>query len=135
MGGMRAKDRLRRITSQRWGISMDRRIGAGNTFVRGWCGYFGIAGTPSVFAELDEWLRRRLRQVRWKEWKRYGTNVRNLVALGMSRRMARQWAATRKGYWRMAGSAPLQRAIPVAYWQHHDLIGFSDSHRRVRVAW
>ncbi len=132
---MRAKDRLRRITSRRWGISMSRRIDVANSFVRGWTGYFGLADTPSIFAELDEWLRRRLRQVRWKEWKRYRTKVRNLVALGIPRHMAREWAGTRKGYWRLAGSAPLQRAMPNANWQQHGLAGFNDSYRRVRDAW
>jgi hypothetical protein len=120
---------------RRVGISMVRRIGAVNTFVRGWCGYFGLADTPSVFAELDEWLRRRLRQVRWKEWKRYWTKVRNLVALGVPRHIAREWAGSRTGYSRLAGSAPLQRGMPIAYWQQHGLTGFSDSYRRVRDAW
>ena len=66
----RAKDRLRRLTSRTWGISMEWRITLINRFSRGWTAYFALADTPSVFEEFDEWLRRRLRQVRWKEWKR-----------------------------------------------------------------
>jgi hypothetical protein len=46
---------------------MDRRITSINRFSRGWTAYFALADTPSVFEELDEWMRRRLRQVRWKE--------------------------------------------------------------------
>ncbi len=132
---MRARDRLRRITARHWGVSMGRRIEVANAFIRGWAAYFALADTPSIFAELDEWLRRRLRQVRWKEWKRYRTKVRNLVALGIPRRRALEWAGSRKGYWRLASSPPLQRAMPVAYWQQHGLTGFSDSYRRVRDAW
>lgn len=66
----RAKDRLRRLTSRRWGVSMERRIKEINRFAVGWTAYFALADTHSPFDELDEWLRRRLRQVRWKEWKR-----------------------------------------------------------------
>ena len=80
----RAKDRLRELTSRRWGVSMERRIEEINRFTVGWTAYFRLADTPSPFEELDEWLRRRLRQVRWKEWKRVRTRRRNLRALGIS---------------------------------------------------
>ena len=62
--------RLRRLTKRSWRVSMEVRIAALNRFTRGWTAYFALADTFSVFGELDEWLRRRLRQVRWKEWKR-----------------------------------------------------------------
>ncbi len=130
----RAKDRLRRLTSRRWGISMKRRITEINRFTVGWTAYFALADTPSPFEELDQWLRRRLRQVRWKEWKRIHTKRRNLVALGIPEGQAHQWACTRKGYWRIAGSAPLARALPNAYWTSHGLKGFAGPYRRFRDA-
>jgi len=130
----RAKERLRKLTSRRWGISMERRIQAINRFTVGWTAYFAYADTPSPFADLDEWLRRRLRQVRWKEWKRYRTRRRNLRALGIPERAAREWAGSRKGYWRIAGSAVLNRALPNAYWNKLGLAGFSDPYRRFRDA-
>jgi len=86
---------------------MTDRIARLNRFTRGWTAYFALADTPSVFAEFDEWLRRRLRQVRWKECKRW----RNLCVLGIPTRTARQWAASRRGCWRVAGPAILQRAL------------------------
>jgi hypothetical protein len=73
--------------------------------------------------------------VRWKEWKRWRNRWRNLRALGMPDDKARQWAASRKGYWRLAGSAPLQRALPTAYWQQLGLVGFSESYGRVWSVW
>jgi group II intron reverse transcriptase/maturase len=130
----RAKDRVRRLSARNWGVSMERRIRELNRYTVGWTNYFALAETPSVFAELDEWLRRRLRQVRWKEWKRYRTRRRNLRALGIPERAAREWAGSRKGYWRIAGSAPLQRALPNAYWAGLGLQGFSDAYRRLRDA-
>ena len=60
----RLKARLRRLTSRRWRVAMAVRLAALNRFLGGWSAYFALAETPSVFAEFDEWLRRRLRQVR-----------------------------------------------------------------------
>ncbi|MGH2984092.1 MAG: group II intron reverse transcriptase/maturase [Solirubrobacterales bacterium] len=130
----RAKGRLRRLSSRRWGVSMGRRIAEINRFTVGWTAYFALADTPRPFEELDEWLRRRLRQVRWKEWKRHRTRRRNLRALGIPERAAREWAGSRKGYWRTAGSAPLQRALPNSYWRKLGLAGFTDPYRRLRDA-
>ena len=130
----RAKDRLRRLTSRRWGVSMKRRIFAINRFTRGWKAYFRLADTPSVFEEVDEWLRRRLRQVRWKHWKRYRAKRRGLRSLVIPDETARQWAASRRGYWRIAGSVVLQHALPNAYWREQGLAGFADPYRRLRDA-
>jgi group II intron reverse transcriptase/maturase len=130
----RAKARVRELTARNWGVSMDRRIRELNRFTVGWTNYFALADTPSVFDELDEWLRRRLRQIRWKEWKRPRTRRRNLRALGTPERAAREWAFSQKGYWRIAGSAPLQRALPNAYWANLGLRGFSDPYGRLRDA-
>jgi RNA-directed DNA polymerase len=130
----RAKDRLRRLTSRRWGISMERRITSINRFSRGWTAYFALADTPSVFEELDEWLRRRLRQVRWKEWKKIRTKHRNLMAAGIPYGKAYEWANSRRGYWRIAGSAVLTRGLPNAYWREQGLLGFTDPYGRLRDA-
>lgn len=131
----RAKDRLRRLTTRNWGVSMERRIGEINRFTVGWTVYFAFADTLSLFEGLDKWLRRRLRQVRWKEWKRPQTRYRNLRALGIPDRDARSWAASQKGYWRIAGSWPLQTGLPNAYWHKTmGLKGFTDPYRRLRDA-
>jgi hypothetical protein len=130
----RAKDRLRQLTARTGGVPMERRIHAINRFTGGWIAYFRLADTPSVFEELDEWLRRRLRQVRWKEWKRWSARRRNLVTLGAPPDKAREWAATRKGPWRIAGSAPLQRTLTNGYWHNQGLQGFTDPYRRFRDA-
>src|SRR5450755_1324696 len=128
----RAKDRLRVLTSRRWGVSMERRIEEINRFTVGWTAYFRLADTPTVFEELDQWLRRRLRQVRWKEWKRVRTRRRKLRALGISETNARQWATSRKGYWRIAGSKVLAVALPNGYWTNLGLQGFLDPYHRFR---
>jgi len=65
----RLKDQLRILTRRSWRVSMDYRIGKLNRFTTGWMAYFRLADPGRLFRDLDGWLRRRLRQVRWKEWK------------------------------------------------------------------
>ncbi len=129
------KARIRRLTARNWGVSMRIRIVALNRFVAGWSAYFALTEAPSVLEDLDKWLLRRLRQVRWKEWKRYRAKVRNLRALGIPAGRARQWAGSRKGPWRLARSAPLQRAMPRRYWTDLGLLGFVEAYGRVRAVW
>jgi group II intron reverse transcriptase/maturase len=133
-GPKRAKRRLRALTARSWSVPMERRIHAINRFTVGWTAYYRLAAGERPFRDLDEWLRRRLRQIRWKEWKRYPTRRRNLRALGMPDRVAGEWAASRKGAWRIAGSFVLQRALPNAYWADLGLQGFTDPYRRFRDA-
>jgi RNA-directed DNA polymerase len=130
----RAKDRVRELTSRRWGVSMERRIAEINRFTVGWTAYYSYADTPWPFEKLDKWLRRRLRQVRWKEWKRVRTKLRKLRAAGLPEHDARRWAFSRKGYWRIAGSPMITTALPNAYWANLGLEGFLEPYRRFRDA-
>jgi RNA-directed DNA polymerase len=131
---IRLKMRLRELTKRSWGVSMQHRIDALNRFTTGWMAYFQLSDTPKVFRELDKWFYRRMRQVRWKEWKRYATKRRNLSALGIPPLSAMRWAGSSKGYWRVAGSSILQRALPKTYWADLGLNDLSHTWRRFRPA-
>jgi RNA-directed DNA polymerase len=130
----RMRQRLRRLTGRSWRISMERRIRLVNEYLTAWNAYFSFAETPSVFEGVDKWLRRRLRQVRWKEWKQPKTRRRNLLKLGVRPREAREWAGSGKGYWRVAGSF-LNRALPNSYWTALGLTALSDHWRQPRFTW
>ena len=71
-------------------------------FVRGWVNYFKLADMKKLLKETDEWARRRIRAVYWKQWKKVKTKYRMLKALGMEHWRAIELACSRKGYWRMA---------------------------------
>lgn len=129
----RAKARIKQLTSRKWSISMGERTRRLNQYVRGWMGYFRLADTPRKFADLDEWYRRRMRQIRWKEWKKPRTRVANLRQLGISRQMAWEWGMSSKGYWRTAGSPILSRALPNEYWHTLGILSFHDAWRRYRT--
>jgi len=128
----RAKSRLRQLTSRKRGVSMEQRIEELNRYTVGWTAYFALADTPTVLQKLDGWLRRRLRQVRWKEWKHVRSKLRNLRAAGIPEREAREWAYSRKGYWRISNSPVLARALPNAYWADLGLKGFYGPYRGFR---
>ena len=66
----RLKERVREITRRNRGVSMKCRVEELSAFLRGWRAYFGFCQTPEVFESLDSWMRRRLRAVQWKQWRR-----------------------------------------------------------------
>lgn len=129
----RMQARIRALTSRRWSVSMQFRIGRLNQYVRGWMGYFRLAATPRKFSALDEWFRRRMRQIRWKEWKRPRTRIANLRALGIRADLAWQWGMSSRGYWRIARSPILHRALPTLYWQELGLIYFHQAWTRFQA--
>lgn len=121
----RFKERIRELTSRCWSVAMGYRIDRLNRFLTGWMGYFRLADAKRRFHGLDEWLRRRMRQIRWKEWKRPRTRFAGLRRQGITPRQAWEWACSRKGYWRLANSGVLSRSLPNAYWEDLGLLTLS----------
>ncbi|HGM8576872.1 TPA: group II intron maturase-specific domain-containing protein, partial [Streptococcus pyogenes] len=75
----RMKKKIREITSRKMPYSMRYRMEKLNQYLMGWCGYFALADTKSLFIKLDGWIRRRLRMCQWKDWKKPKTRIRNLI--------------------------------------------------------
>ncbi|MHB8841326.1 MAG: group II intron maturase-specific domain-containing protein [Candidatus Aquicultor sp.] len=92
-----------------------------NQFLRGWSAYFSVARAATLFKELDKWIRRRLRCVMWKQWKRPRTRLRELRNRGLTGWVAYA-AFSRKGPWRMSKSPALQQAIPNSFLESAGLI-------------
>jgi retron-type reverse transcriptase len=81
-------------------------------YLIGWRGYFGFCQTPSVLRALDEWTRRRLRAIAWKQWKRGRTRFAELRRRGVGRDLAAKAAGSPHGPWRLACSPALTMALP-----------------------
>ncbi len=81
----RLKDKIRQLTKRSWSIDILTRIKKLNEYLKGWLGYFWIANARKHFEEIDEWIRRRLRMILIKQWKRCRTKLRALEALGNQR--------------------------------------------------
>ena len=96
------KNKIRELTDRNKGISNEVRERKYQEYVRGWVEYFKLADIKGLLKETDEWARRRIRAVYWKQWKKIKTKYRMLKALGMEHWKAKELACSRKGYWRMA---------------------------------
>jgi RNA-directed DNA polymerase len=86
-----------------------------STYLIGWRGYFGFCETPSVLRELDQWIRRRLRAVVWKQWRRGPTRFAELRRRGVGRDQAAQAAGSPRGPWRISISPALSIALSNAF--------------------
>jgi len=111
----RFRERIREQTRRTRGVSLRQMIKELVPYLRGWLGYFGDCQTPSVLQNLETWLRRRLRSVVWKQWKRGRTRFRALRQRGVSRDLAAKTAGSSHGPWRLANSPALSIALPNAY--------------------
>ena len=96
------KNKIRELTDRNNGMSNAKREEKYQQFVRGWVNYFKLADMKKILKETDEWARRRIRAVYWKQWKKIKTKYRMLKALGLEHWKAKELACSRKGYWRMA---------------------------------
>jgi RNA-directed DNA polymerase len=111
----RFKRRIRELTRRTRGISIEQMARGLADYLRGWKAYFGFCETPSVLETLDQWLRRRLRSVIWKQWKRSKVRFRRLCERGIGRDLAAQTVGSPLGPWRIANSPAMNIAFPLTY--------------------
>ena len=111
----RFKQRVRELTRRTRGIGIETMVAQLSRYLTGWRGYFGFCQTPSVLRKLEEWLRRRLRSVVWKQWKRGRVRFVELRKRGVSRVLAAQTAGSAHGPWRLSNSPALTIALPNDY--------------------
>jgi RNA-directed DNA polymerase len=128
----RVKARIKAITSRSKAIPIEMRIKELNQYLTGWCGYYALSDTKSVFRELEEWTRRRLRMCVWKQWKQPKTKVRKLLSLGVPEQKAYEWGNSRKKYWRIACSPILHRSLDNQYWISLGLRSITDRYDQLR---
>jgi RNA-directed DNA polymerase len=102
---------VRRLTSRTWGVSMERRLGSLGRYVQGWFGYYRISRTWGQVVELDKWMRRRVRQCYWKQWKRSRRRRKMLLRLGADPATVHLASRSRKGCWRMSTNSLVQAAL------------------------
>jgi group II intron reverse transcriptase/maturase len=129
----RMKARIKELTSRSNGWGNDRRKEALSQYIKGWVQYFKLADMKKLLIKVDEWYRRRLRMVIWKQWKRIKTKIANLVKLGVKKQKAYEWANTRKGYWHIAGSYILATTITTERLRLAGYVFLSDHFIKVKV--
>jgi group II intron reverse transcriptase/maturase len=129
------KTRIKQLTSRSNGWGNERRKEALSQYIKGWVQYFKLADMRILLVKTDEWYRRRLRMVIWKQWKRIKTKMANLIKLGINKYKAYVWANTRKGYWHIANSFILTRTITTNRLRKAGYVFLLDYFESVRVVY
>ena len=111
----RCKERVRDLTRRTRTVGLDGMVKELSEYLTGWKGYFGYCQTPSVLRDLDSWIRRRLRCVAWKQWKRGRKRYAELRTRGVRKELAAQTAGSTHGPWRISRSPALSYALPNAF--------------------
>ena len=118
---VRFKDRIREITHPRRRIKFVNLIKELQGYLRGWKGYFNLAESRKILADLDSWIRHRLRSYIWQQWPKVRTRYRMLIKFGRGHDLALQTAASGKGAWRISNSPALIIAFPAKYFDKFEL--------------
>jgi group II intron reverse transcriptase/maturase len=108
------KQRIRQLTRRSGGWSISQVVDAVRRYVLGWKAYFGLAQTPYVLRELDEWMRRRMRALHLKQWRRGSTIARELLKLGATPKVAKLVAGNSRCWWRNSRLA-IHTVLTIAY--------------------
>ena len=127
----RLKDKLRQAFRQGRGRNLGRVIRDLAPVIRGWVGYFRLSEVKAGFEALDEWLRRKLRCIVWRQWKRPRTRARKLRQLGVPEAHVRAGSCNGRGPWWNAGATHMNQAVPTRMLRRMGLLSFLEEHRRL----
>jgi group II intron reverse transcriptase/maturase len=130
----RFREKLRRLTKRTRSGKLEEVIEEINRYMMGWIGYYRLANTPSVLERLDSWIRRRLRQMVWKRWKRGKTRYRELVKLSVPRERA-GLGAVGKSPWHMSKTPVINEALSNVYLRNSGLKSLKDRYQELCLTW
>ena len=130
----RFKAKVREVCRRGRGRSIVKVIEELTPKLRGWASYFRLAEVRGVFDDLDKWLRRKLRCILWRQWKRPDTRAKRLMQRGLPQ--ARSWksATNGRGPWWNAGASHMNEAYPTSFFRKLGLIRLVDQHHRFQSA-
>ncbi len=129
----RFRGKLRRLTKRTRSGKLEDIIQEINQYTMGWMGYYRQANTPSVFEGLDSWIRRRMRQMVWKRWKRGTTRYRNLVKMGVPKWRAQEGAGG-KSPWHMSKSPVVNEALSNVRLRNAGLKSLKTRYEELRIS-
>nr|MCI1925256.1 group II intron reverse transcriptase/maturase [Ligilactobacillus acidipiscis] len=115
------------------GVSLDKILKEIKQKMQGWVQYYSIGKMSSFLRNLDAWLRSRIRQYIWKQWKNIGTRYKALIKLGLTPKQAKIYVNTRKGYWRNAHSKTLLMTITNKRLAQRGLINLSKLYQSIQA--
>ncbi|MDQ0192474.1 group II intron reverse transcriptase/maturase [Paenibacillus wynnii] len=127
------KAKIKELTSRSNGMGNETRTEKLRRYIMGWINYFKIADMKKLIQTTDEWMRRRIRMIFWKQWKRVRTKLAMLQSLGIPKQKAWEYANTRKSYWRTSNSPILSKSLGNNKLKGLGFLFFSDYYRQVNA--
>jgi RNA-directed DNA polymerase len=128
----RLEDKIREVLKGASGRSLANVITELNPILRGWAAYFKLTETKRAMEELDGWVRRKLRCILWRQWKRTYTRAKNLMKAGLTEERAWRSACNQRGPWWNSGASHMNQAFPKLYFDRLGLVSLIDTMRRLQ---
>ena len=129
---IQTKKELKHTLRSARGWSIYRTVEKLNLKLRGWMTYFRHINVKQVLLDLDGWLRRHLRKILWRQWKRVYTRIRRLIALGVDEARAAKSAVNGRGPWFNSGASHMNKALPKKYFDALGLVSLMDYYHRLK---
>ncbi len=133
LGLTRFKDKVRERLRGGRGRNLGRQIKELSPLLRGWVNYFRLAEVKGIFETLDGWLRRKLRCILWRQWKRPYTRARNLMKRGLGEERAWKSATNGRGPWWNSGASHMNEAFPKRFFDDLGLVSLLDYLRTIHA--
>ena len=127
----RLKAKLRPTWRRGRGRDLANTVRELNSVMRGWVAYYRMVDVKASLEELDAWVRRKLRAILWRQWKKPGTRLKRLRQRGVNAARARAGAMNSRGPWWNAGASHMNLAVPNAALQGLGLVSLLEEHQRL----
>ena len=128
----RLEGKIREVLKGARGRSLSHTVSELNPILRGWAAYFKLTETKRALEEIDGWLRRKLRCILWRQWKRPYTRGKNLMKAGLTEERAFRSAFNQRGPWWNSGASHMNQAFRKAYFDRLGLVSLLDTTRRLQ---
>jgi RNA-directed DNA polymerase len=130
---LRIRERIRDLTPRNWGRSLDDCLSSLNAYLRGWLNFFCICTNEGrTFDYLDRHIRRRIRALLLKQWKRKRSIVKRLLKLGVSRRSAASIHGGKRSLWALSKSNPVHAGLSNMWFAERGLFSLNAAWRKYR---
>ncbi len=126
----RLKDKIRSLTTGNGSKSIAKAIGELTPVLRGWMSYFRLTEVKGVLEEMDGWIRRKLRCLYWRQWKRPFTRAKKLMKAGLDEVRAWASACNQRGAWWNSGASHMNQALKKSWFDRLGLVSLLESHRQ-----
>ena len=130
----RIKAKIREISRKGRGKNLKRVIEEITPILRGWSNYFKLSEVKKPFEELDEWIRRKLRCILWRQWKRPFTRAKKLMQRGLSEARAWRSALNKRGPWWNSGASHMNQAFDTSYFTKLGLLSLLNQFHRFQYS-